>query len=128
MLKYKGPEDFYWLLQDNPSYPHEVSLYSQLGPGHWFYTLAQVNSVTIKPDEYRFNLSYPRSRMHYIFFRGLNTIDPMSGMQLFGITWRNAPDYEVYSKGRYYNPDTKTLMVKYYDDSVQRDIVVWYGR
>jgi integrase len=48
--------------------------------------------INIKPDEYRFNLSYPRSRMHHLFFRGLNTIDPLSGMQLFGITWRNAPD------------------------------------
>ena len=128
MLKYKGPEDFYWLLQSNSAYPHEVSLYPQLGPGHWFYSLAQVNSINVKPDEYRFNLSYPRSRTHYLFFRGLNTIDPLSGMQLFGITWRNAPDFEVYSKGRYYNPDTKTLMIKYYDDSVQRDIVVWYNR
>lgn len=126
MLKYRGPEDFYWMIQDNPSYPKAVSLYPQLGPGHWFYTIAQVNNITIKPTEFRFTISYPRSRTHYIFFRGLQKIDPLSGMQLFGITWRNAPDFEIYSKGRYYNPDTQTLMIKYYDDSVQKDIVIWY--
>lgn len=126
MLKYRGPEDIYWMVQSNPSYPKAVSLYPQLGPGHWLYTIAQVNSISIKPTEFRFNISYPRSRTHYLFFRGLNKIDPLAGMQLFGITWRNAPDFEVYSKGRYYNPDTQTLMVKYFDDSVQKDIVIWY--
>jgi hypothetical protein len=126
MLKPKAPEDFYWLVNSNPAYPHEVSLYSQLGPGHWFYTLVTVNSIDIKPNQYVFNINHTLTRTHFLFFRGLNTIDPMTGMKLFGLTWRNDRDFEVYSHGRYYNPDTKTLMIKYTDDSVQRDIIVNY--
>jgi hypothetical protein len=125
-LKYRAPEDFYWLVHRNPAYPREVSLYSQLGPGHWFYTIATVNSIDITPNRYTFNISYPKSRLHFLFFRGLNTIDPSSGMKLFGITWRNDRDFEIYNHGRYYNPDTKTLMVKYTDDTVQRDIIINY--
>jgi hypothetical protein len=125
-LKYRAPEDFYWLVHSNPAYPREVSLYSQLGPGHWFYTIATINSIDITPNRYTFSISYPKSRLHFLFFRGLNEIDPSSGMKLFGITWRNDRDFEIYNHGRYYNPDTKTLMVKYTDDTVQRDIIINY--
>jgi hypothetical protein len=47
-------------------------------------------------------------------------------LELFGQTWRDAPDFEIYSKGRHYDPETETLMIKYYDDSVQRDIVIYF--
>lgn len=120
-----APEETYWLLHNNPAYPQHVSLSRDLGPGHWFYTIAQINKVSIKSNEYRINISYPRERTHYLIFRGMPKVDPQNGMQLFGITWRNAPDFEVWSKGRYYNPDNKTLMIKYYHDSVQNDIVIW---
>jgi len=120
-----APEETYWLINSNKSYPHHISLYKELGPGHWFYTLAQVNKINISSSEYRFNISFPRSRTHYLIFRGMPRIDPQEGMQLFGITWRNDSRFEVYSKGRYYNPENKTLMIKYSDDSVQRDIVIW---
>lgn len=120
-----APEDTYWLLNNNPAWPRKVSLQKELGPGHWFYTLAQINSVSIKPTEYRFDISYPRERTHYLFFRGIPNIDPQKGMQLFGIVWRNDPNFEVWSKGRYYNPDTETLVIKYYHDSIRNDIILW---
>jgi len=47
-------------------------------------------------------------------------------MELFGQTWRDAPDFEIYSKGRHYDQGSDTLMIKYYDDSVRREIVLFY--
>jgi len=125
-LKSRGAEDLYELLNNNPSFPQKISLFKQLGYGHWFYTLAKINNIAIKSNEYTFSINYPRSRTHYLFFAGLPKIDPLEGMQLFGIMWRNASDFEVYSKGRFYNPDTGVLMIKYFDDSTDRDIKIWY--
>ena len=47
-------------------------------------------------------------------------------MELFGQTWRDAPDFEIYSKGRHYDAQTDTLMIKYYDDSVRREMAVFF--
>jgi len=126
MVKSRGGEDFYELLQSNPSYPKSVSLFRKVGRGAWMNTIATVNAIDIKPGEYNFNITYPRSRTHYIMLAGLKPIDPLEGMQLFGITWRNASDFEIYSKGRYYNPDTRILMIKYFDDAGTRDFKIWY--
>ncbi len=125
-ISYLGPESIYWILNSNPNFPRYVSLNRQLGPGNWFYTIAKVNTINIRPDEYRFNFSYPRSRTHFLFFKSFPNIDAQVGLQLFGRVWRNAGDFEVYSKGRFYNPETRTLMIKYFDDSVQGDLVILY--
>lgn len=125
-VQVRGPEDVYALLHSNPSYPKHHSLFKQAGPGQWYYTLARVESSTIKPREYVFNISYPRSRTHYLFFSGMPKIDPLTGMQLFGIIWRNASDFESYSKGRFYNPESKVLMIKYTDDSTSEVVKIFF--
>lgn len=125
-VQVRGPEDVYALIHSNPWYPKHHSLFKQAGPGQWYYTIAQVDSSNIKPREYVFNISYPRSRTHYMLFSGMPKIDPLTGMQLFGIIWRNASDFESYSKGRYYNPESKVLMIKYTDDSTSEVIKLFF--
>ncbi|MFW6288761.1 MAG: hypothetical protein ACOC2Q_03175 [Spirochaetota bacterium] len=117
------PERLYPLLTETRSYPHLVSLYEEAGSGHWIWTNVTASPVRIAESEWRFALSYPRLRTHYVLLQG---IPEFTRMELFGQTWRDAPDFEIYSKGRHYDEQTNTLMIKYYDDSTSREIVLFY--
>jgi hypothetical protein len=121
-----NPEDIYPLLTQNPFYPREISLYEYFGRGAWTYTIMSDYEIDARPGEFLLNFQNTPNRTHFIFFRGMPDIDPLNGMELFGIIWRNAPDFEIYSKGRYYNPDRGTLMIKFFDDESDQDIVVFY--
>lgn len=117
------PERLYPYLVRRTSYPHEVSLYEELGSGHWIWTSVGVSPIRLTDAEWRFEVTYPRLRTHYLLFQGVPTFEQM---ELFGQTWRDAPDFEIYSKGRHYDPASDTLMIKYYDDSVRREIVMLF--
>ncbi|MFW5688879.1 MAG: hypothetical protein ACOC1U_04830, partial [Spirochaetota bacterium] len=117
------PEALYPLLAEAPAYPRQVSLYEEVGSGHWVWTIVPVTPVRLTEGEWRFELTYPRLRTFFLTFQG---IPEFTRMELFGQTWRNAPDFEIYSKGRHYNDETDTLMIKYYDDSVRREVVVFF--
>jgi hypothetical protein len=121
-----NPEDIYPLLTDNPFYPREISLYAELGRGAWAYTIMSDYRLESQPGTFAMNFTNTPNRTHFLFFRGMPDIDPLNGMELFGIIWRNAPDFEIYSKGRYYNPDSETLMIKFFDDESDQDIVIYY--
>lgn len=118
-----APERLYPILTETRSYPHLVSLYEEAGSGHWIWTNVNVSPVRIADTEWRFELAYPRLRTHFVLFQGVPTF---SRMELFGQTWRDAPDFEIYSKGRHYDAQTNTLMIKYYDDSTRREVVLFY--
>ncbi len=118
-----GPEQVYPLLSDNPSYPRQVSLFSELGRDRWIYTIAGIENVAVSGSAYRFTVSYPANRTHYLIVQGVR---PFSDMILFGQSWRNDPSFERYVKGRHYNSNSQTLMIKYNDDSTEGDIVLRY--
>lgn len=121
-----NPEAVYPLLSDNPYYPREISLYNELGQGVWAYSIMSNYELDGGSNEFTMNFKNTVNRTHYIFFRGIPDIDPLNGMELFGIIWRNAPDFEIYSKGRYYNSDSETLMIKFFDDEVDQDIRLFF--
>jgi hypothetical protein len=118
-----GPEEIYRLLSDNPWYPRQVSLFNELGRDRWIYTIAGIEDVSISASAYRFTISYPANRTHYVIMQGLR---PFNSMVLFGQRWRNDPSFERYVKGRHYNSASQTLMIKYNDDSTEGDIVLRY--
>lgn len=118
-----APERLYPILADAPNYPKEVSLYEEAGSGTWVWTIVSVRPVGMSESEWRFELAYPRLRTHYVLVQGVPSFERM---ELFGQTWRDAPDFEIYSKGRHYDAETDTLMIKYYDDSVRRDMAVFF--
>lgn len=117
------PEAVYELLDPAPAYPRVRSLYRQLGSGHWLFTAVPVQIAQLNESQWEFIIEYPRLRTHYLTFFG---IPGFSQMELFGQIWRNAPDFEIYSKGRHYEAETDTLLIKYYDDSVRGRIVLFY--
>jgi hypothetical protein len=117
------PEEVYHLLDPAPAYPRVRSLYRQLGSGHWTYTAVPVQIAQLNEQQWEFIIEYPRLRTHYLIFFG---IPEFTEMELFGQVWRNAPDFEIYSKGRQYDPDTQALLIKYYDDSTRGRIVLFY--
>ena len=117
------PEEVYELLDPAPAYPRVRSLYRQLGSGHWLFTAMPVQIAQLNEEQWEFIIEYPRLRTHYLTFFG---IPPFTQMELFGQIWRDAPDFEIYSKGRHYAADTNTLLIKYYDDSVRGRIVLFY--
>ncbi len=118
-----APEEIYPVIADNPNYPRETSLAEETGTGTWAWTTVGFTPTRISEFEWRITLDYPRLRTHFLVISG---VPEFERLELFGQTWRNAPDFEIYSKGRSYDPETERLMVKYYDDSVQRDVVIYY--
>ena len=118
-----APEEIYPVIADNPNYPREISLAEEAGAGTWAWTVVGFTPTRITETEWRITLAYPRLRTYFLMISGVSEFDRL---ELFGQTWRNAPDFEIYSKGRNYDPDIETLMIKYYDDSVQRDLVIYY--
>lgn len=118
-----APETLYPILVSNTAYPRQLSLYRELGSGHWIWTSVDITPERLDDSEWRFSLTYPRLRTHYLIFQG---VPPFGRMELFGQTWRDAPDFEIYSKGRHYSAQSNTLMIKYYDDSVQRRISLFF--
>ncbi len=119
-----GPEELYEDIHENPNYPYFISLHGELGPGSWVYTIADFDPVEQVQNETRFTLRYPRNRTHYIIMQG---IDPFAEMELFGQVWRNDPFFESYIKGRNYVASSRTLLIKYNDNSVERDIIIRYN-
>lgn len=118
-----GPERLYAHFAENPWYPRMIPLYEELGAGSFIWTIADFLQVDIGTPETRFRLAYPRNQTHYVLMHG---IPPFSSMQLFGLIWRNDPNFEAYIKGRHYEQRTDTLMIKYTDDSTQQDIILFY--
>jgi hypothetical protein len=118
-----GLEAVYPLLTDNTAYPHLVSLQDEFGPGSWIWTAAEVSQVERQGGDLRIEIRYPRNRTHFLILQG---VPPFSGMELFRQPWRTDPAFESYVKGRHYNAQTNTLMIKYTDNSVTGDIVLEY--
>ncbi|MFW5844146.1 MAG: hypothetical protein ACOCW6_09480 [Spirochaetota bacterium] len=118
-----GLEAVYPLLIDNTAYPHLVSLFDEFGPGSWIWTVAEVSQVERRGDDLRIGIRYPRNRTHFLILQG---VPPFSGMELFGQPWRTDPAFESYVKGRHYNAETNTLMIKYTDNSVTGNIILEY--
>lgn len=121
-----NPEEIYPLISDNPYYPRHISLAPYFGNGAWAYTIMNNYEIISRPGEFTINFDNSPNRTHFMFFRGIPGIDPLNGMELFGIIWRNAPDFEIYSKGRYYNADSNTLMIKFFDDDPNQTIRLFY--
>ncbi len=120
------PETVYPWVSDNPWIPRTVSFAEELGTGTWLYTLAQIQERDISPSEIRLRIAYPRNRTHYLIWVGLEAIAPLDGMELFGITWRDDPNFERYSKGRHYDRNSQVLLIKYFDDTQAEDVVIRY--
>jgi hypothetical protein len=118
-----GPEGLYTTLRDNPNYPRMLSLYNELGAGSFVWTIVDFTEVEIDDDQYRFALTYPRNRTHYIIMQGIPAFESLT---LFGRVWRNDPFFESYIKGRHYEAATETLMIKYTDNSVEEEIILDY--
>ncbi len=118
-----GPEVLYAELSDNPWYPRKISLYDDLGAGSFIWTIANFTRVDIGTQQKTFSLEYPRNRTHYILMQGIPAFE---SMVLFNLQWRNDPTFELYIKGRHYEPRTETLMIKYTDNSVEGDITLFY--
>ena len=116
-----GPEELYPFFTENPNYPRMISLYSQLGAGAFVWTITDFTTYSLSDDRYTFVVRYPRNRTHYLIMQG---IPPFTSMQLFGRDWRDDPTFEAYIKGRHYDARTRTLMIKYTDDSVQEAIIL----
>lgn len=120
------PETIYPWVSENPWIPRAVSFASELAPGNWLYTLAQIEEREVSASEIRLRIAYAPNRTHYMIWFGLDPIDPLEGMELFGITWRDDPSFERYSKGRHYDRSTRSLLIKYFDDTRAEDVVIRY--
>ena len=118
-----GPEEIYSIIVDNPNYPHLVSLSPEAGQGAWAWSAVDFTIAEMSDQEWRFHLEYPRLQTHFVMVFG---VPQFERMELFGQEWRDAPDFEIYSKGRHYLAESETLLIKYYDDSEVRDIVLFY--
>ena len=89
----------------------------------FIWTIADFTRIEIAEEQFSFRLEYPENQTHYIIMHG---IPPFESMQLFGLQWRNDRSFESYIKGRHYEQETNTLMIKYTDNSTVEDIFLYY--
>ena len=118
-----GPEELYGYLHDNPNYPQLVSLYNEVGAGTWIWSAANISGIEVTDEEISFAVQAPVNRTHYLIAQG---VPPFRSMELFGLQWRNDPSFEVYARGRHYNPQTRSLLIKYSDTVSERRVILNY--
>ncbi len=119
-----GPEALYADITENPAYPRPMSLPTTgVFENAWIYTVGDVVETEITDDQARIRLQYPRNQTFYVI---VQNVPPFQRMELFGQTWRNDPAFENYVKGRNYVQESETLLIKYNDDSVEGDIIMFY--
>ncbi len=119
-----GPEAIYADLSENPAYPRPASLPATgVFENAWVYTVAEVVDTAITDEQARVRIRYPRNQTFYVI---MQNVPPFERMELFGQTWRNDRAFENYIKGRNYVGQSETLLIKYTDDSVERDITLFY--
>ena len=118
-----GPERLYTVFSDNPWYPRMRPMYSALGAGSFVWSIADFTEFDLGAETFQFRVRSPANRTHYMVFHG---IPDFESMLLFGLQWRNDPRFESYIKGRHYDPNTNTLMIKYTDDTVEEDIALFF--
>lgn len=108
-----GPERLYTVFSDNPWYPRAASLYGSFGPGSHVWTIVPIVSTSLVDGTFRLEIENPVGTTHYLMVQG---VPPFVSMNLFGLLWRNDPTFELYRRGRHYEPTTGTLMIKYTDE------------
>jgi hypothetical protein len=112
-----GPEDIYFLLhEETAAYPKHISLYHEAGAGCWIHTITDFIEVETNADEYFFRLINIPNQTHHI---AVHDPGAFNSMELFGVVWRDDPNFEYYPKGRHYSADLDILMIKYTDDLPQ---------
>ena len=116
-----GPEELYPLISRNPAFPRMVSLYDALGPGAWIWTVAGITNARASATEFSFTVQSPPNQTHYLIVQGVR---PFASMELFGLEWRNDPSFEMYARGRHYNAQTRSLLIKYTDALSERPVVL----
>ncbi|TVR01940.1 MAG: hypothetical protein EA403_09815 [Spirochaetaceae bacterium] len=116
-----GPEEIYPLISRNPAFPRMVSLHDALGPGAWIWTVAGITNVRASATEFSFTVQSPPNQTHYLIVQGVR---PFASMELFGLEWRNDPSFEIYARGRHYNAQTRSLLIKYTDSLNERPVVL----
>ncbi|MDR0524551.1 MAG: hypothetical protein LBG90_01600 [Spirochaetaceae bacterium] len=96
----------YRILQPGTSYPQAVKIASET----WAWTGATALEVQEEEDLLDIAVTFPVGETHYMLLRGI----PLpSKLQLYGIDYRTAPDFERYnSSGWSYSASEETLLLK----------------
>ena len=104
-----APEEVYARIVHPRYLPHEVPLYSQLGPGAWVWTASSEVTAEVGAASSRFTFSFPVGATHYVLLQG---IKPFQTLRLHGLAWKTDPGYYRYSDGWVYDAATQTLFLK----------------
>lgn len=120
-----APEELYPYLVANPAYPRAIIPYPDAAPGFWIWTIAEVPALSFRPGEYELTVRHPQNRTYYIIMRGIPTAANDVEMELFGIRpWRNDVQFESYSRGRYFDARTQSLLIKYDTRNTSQERIV----
>jgi preprotein translocase subunit SecG len=105
-----APEDVYPVVAANPYYPREVSFYRDVAPGVWAWTCAPELSVEATAAAYRFRVTFPAGRSHYMAFYGIKSF---VNIQLYDIDYSADAQFEIYDASGYlYKKATRALYMK----------------
>lgn len=96
----------YRILQAGESYPHAAGV----APDAWAWTAGTSITAEEEPGVLDVAVTFPIGETHYMLIRG---IPSPSKLQLYGIDYRTAPDFERYnSSGWSYSASEQTLLIK----------------
>lgn len=116
--------ELYPFLHDNPRLPRFVSPPEPFPEEGFIWTIAELSDIQVNENSISMQVGSPANRTHYLYVHGMESL---SRAELFGLeNWRDDPNFEQYIRGRYYDPNTSTLMVKWTEDTTQRGMALYF--
>ena len=113
------PEEIYGLLTDNPFYPRATVLEA----GMWSWTSAKAIEAVARGNQIVISSTFPIDGIYHICISGVR---PFTSLNLYGIPWKSDPQFQYYSSGWAYNPDSAMLFIKIKQKRPVETIVIDY--
>ncbi len=117
-----NPESAYSFLRVESPGPHLTGLTTS-EQRSWAWGVGEIANSDFSDDELQILINSPPNRTSYFLF---HNIAPFDSMTLFGLQWRNDPTFEIYARGRHYDEELRSVMIKHNDSIPQRTITFTY--
>ncbi len=118
-----NPEQIYRFLRIDGPWPHYTQIIIPGVVNSWAWSVCSLLNAQYTENALRITVNAPIDQTSYIMFAN---IEPFESMTLFGLDWRNDPNFELYARGRYYDETLKSLMIKYNDSIETRAMILNY--
>ena len=114
------PEELYFLIAEGDYSPRVVDL----GEGIWAWSNSQNLEMVARGNQIVVSSTFPVDGIYHMTITG---IKPFTSIRMFGIPWKSDPQFQRYTSGWVYRPDSQTLFLKIRQRRSVESIVIDYS-